>query len=300
MNIGLTLVARGTVTTFQSFIERHRRLGITRFWFTLDDPTDDLLAFLATCNDVSTRQPEKLDHTDFLKVQKDNLAWAHASAWNADFHWLGHFDLDETVGTHTTIPALLAELPSAVVQLRFPTLEVQPLSNGFLLRRNPDFGPGLRPCAQPFESGESAQKAFAAKARLYRMIRRKPLPEPWFAGHRVGKSFVRLTSEQREAGPHAWIVSDGEASHCSTIGRCIHYDNPSFDVWHAKWERRIQTGHDAPKISEQRRQQVEIFRKAFESGTTSELYRSLYATRLFERLLMQTLGLLITVPQHLR
>lgn len=279
--IALTCVAYGNVDDFRIFINYHNKIGITKFYFTIDSPDSDTIRFLSQTYGVTYRV-KNINHKDFLKVQLENLNWAYQLSQGEKITWLGHFDLDEKVHSPINLIQLVESVSDDIGQIIFPTIEVQPLSDKMLFRVNIKYF--------------RRKIIFIIKSIIYFILTWSFIPTPWFAGHSDGKYFLRITSNNIEFGIHRCEMSHLERSFHPIGSRCLHYDNPNFKIWSSKWLRRIKTGHDDPYLSTNRKKEQIRFNELFTiDKITEDYYNNTYSLTQYQLKVLRKLGLLIKV-----
>lgn len=221
----------------------HRHLGVERVYLFDDGSSDGTpesvapLAFVSLRTSVSPDRfrdretdPTFLRADTWATVRQRLNAWAALEEARDDgLDWLLHVDADELVcpdlrhAPAGQLHEFLAEVPDAVAQVRFRTLEA--------VQRRVEYGDVF------LEETLFKLPEARIRRRIRDPLRGRDIRVEGFYGHRSGKSAVRTGVPARPRSPHVFMAPDGGPLKSRWAGQHLHYYACGASAFATKFRR---------------------------------------------------------------
>ena len=243
--------------------------------------------------------------------QQQNATNAFKMARSAGIKWLIHVDHDELIYGPKSLHDYFFSIPDSVDVINFPVMEAMPQKLNYKHAMSEiryfkvfDALPSAFEQFSVLEFYKNQQRKNATwwhrkrrVARLFGSNHAKLNDGKYFLhGHQVGKSATNTSASIESIGCHLPLPKKHSTPviNVSQQFYVLHYDCMGFESWEIKWGNRLKgsANFDTNQFSSYRNSILNRFKNHLENETLKHLYKNFYYLNRYEKLVLQTTGLL--------
>lgn len=289
-SIGIISTVKTSSLELQLFVNYHLNIGIDEIILFFDDPEDKGINIFAEysqvhtvkCSDLYWKERGEDKPATIEKRQTINVNHGAKFLSSKDIYWLTHIDSDELIHPVRPIKQVLNSYVTDAVRfsIREAISEREKYEHIFL--------------PTVFK-----KKANNIQKRIVKLLRCSNLifEDEFFRGHSSSKMAVKISPKIKKYGIHGpHYQSDIDIKNTNLI-QLLHYDCVGIEDWKRKWDSRLDGSARASHLSNKRKKQLLLYKKAKEEGEEqlTVLYRRLHTIGKRERSILYLLRMLTPI-----